>query len=633
MSKDLNKPNNIIWNRVILIAGAFGLIISVLVIANYLQLNRYDPVNIEIIDSLIERLNETPNDEQLREQIREIDLLARKAYFTSQWQIRTGGYLLLIALALIVVAYQMLDLNRRKQVSPNTQTLDIFGMQKRAQQGVLFVGAGVFILAGILILLTNNQLENRFSNRLAESNNDQVQEVAEMVQEEPIIAVTEPIVEEAVIQNDVVEKIAEEPAEPNVKASEKVMESTVYESSTKEESPVVKPIIIESKVSKTTFKQNFSSFRGYGGLGIAYQKNIPTDWDGVSGKNILWKKEIPVQGYNSPIIWGDKLFLSGANESTKEVYCYNRLTGDLIWKKSVSDIEGSPATTPETTDDTGLAASTMATDGKNVFVIFGTGDIAALNMEGKMLWGRNLGVPNNHYGHSSSLYVYKDKLIVQYDQKGDSKVLALNTATGKTIWSMPRQVKVSWASPIIINQDTKPELILAADPFVASYNLDSGKENWKVDCIYGEVGPSAAYTDGIVFALNEYATLAAIKIGANPEVIWEGDMYLSDVPSPVAANGLLIVATSYGAVVCHDAKTGDILWEQEFGNNIYASPIVVGELVYLLDMKGIMHIFKMSKDFEKVGAPALGESSVCTPAFADGHIYIRAGKSLYAIGK
>jgi len=133
--------------------------------------------------------------------------------------------------------------------------------------------------------------------------------------------------------------------------------------------------------------------------------------------------------------------------------------------------------------------------------------------------------------------------------------------------------------------------------------------------------------------LNEYATLVAIKIGANPEVLWEGDMYLSDVPSPVAANGLLVIATSYGAVVCHDAKTGDILWEQEFGNNIYASPILVNDLVYMLDMKGIMHIFKMSKSFKKIAAPALGESSVCTPAFANGHIYIRAGNNLYAIGK
>ena len=607
MSEEPNIPNNLIWKRTALIAAVFGFIISILVIANYFQLNRYDPVNIEVINSLVERLNDNPNDALLRQQVREIDLLARKAYFTNQWQIRTGGYLLLIAFGVIVVAFQMLDLNKRKQVEPNTQTLNVFGMQKRAQRGIIIVGASIFAFAGILILLTNNQLENRFTNRLAANNEVAATEIEETVQAEQ----TQTIIEETKTEEIAVE----------------------FEPITEKIEVKAKPVKAVNKTAKNPFKQNFSSFRGYGGLGISNHKNVPTDWDGASGKNIKWKAAIPVHGYNSPIIWKDKLFLSGANDKVKEVYCYNRLTGTLLWQKAISGIEGSPATTPKTTDDTGLAAPTMATDGKSVFAIFGTGDIVALSIDGKKIWGRNLGVPQNHYGHSSSLYTYKDKLIVQYDQKGGSKVLALNTTTGETVWSTPRQVKVSWASPIIINQETKPELILAADPFVASYNPDSGKENWKLDCIYGEVGPSAAYADGIVFALNEYATLVAIKIGANPEVLWEGDMYLSDVPSPVAANGLLVIATSYGAVVCHDAKTGDILWEQEFGNNIYASPILVNDLVYMLDMKGIMHIFKMSKSFKKIAAPALGESSVCTPAFANGHIYIRAGNNLYAIGK
>ena len=254
-------------------------------------------------------------------------------------------------------------------------------------------------------------------------------------------------------------------------------------------------------------------------------------------------------------------------------------------------------------------------------------------MEGKQVWGRNLGVTGNHYGHSSSIMLYQNVLILQYDTKSSPKLMGLSVSTGKTIWSATRNVKISWASPVIVYTGKQTEVLIAADPFVSSYNPYTGKENWKIDCIFGEVGPSVAYADGVVYAVNEYAKLAAIKIGEKPEILWENDEYLSDVPSPVATKSLLFLPTSYGAVVCYDAKTGEKYWEKEFDNGFYSSPILVEGKIYLMDMKGIMHIFSASKKYISIGQSPIGEDGMTTPAFADGKIYIRGNKHLFCIGK
>jgi glucose dehydrogenase len=212
-------------------------------------------------------------------------------------------------------------------------------------------------------------------------------------------------------------------------------------------------------------------------------------------------------------------------------------------------------------------------------------------------------------------------------------VLALSSATGDEVWSTPRKVKISWSSPILVNTGSRSELMLIADPSVASYDPATGKQLWSIDCMSGEVGPSLAYADGVVFALNEYASLIAIKAGDTPEKLWEDSEYLSDVPSPVATEKYLFVVTSYGTVVCCDSKNGTKYWTKDFENGFYSSPIIAEGKIYLMDKQGVMRIFNADKTFISVGEAKLGEKSVCTPAFANGRIYIRGDKNLYCIGK
>jgi outer membrane protein assembly factor BamB len=211
--------------------------------------------------------------------------------------------------------------------------------------------------------------------------------------------------------------------------------------------------------------------------------------------------------------------------------------------------------------------------------------------------------------------------------------MALSNTTGEIIWSTPRKVKISWASPVVAFTGTRTELMLVSEPYVASYNPDNGQELWKLDCVSGEVAPSLAYSKGIVFSENDNSKLTAIRIGEQPEVLWEHTDFLSDVPSPVATDKYLFLVTGYGTVVCYNALTGIKYWEHDFNKDVFSSPVIAEEKVYLLDRDGMMHIFKADKEYASAGESNLGEKTVATPAFSNGHIYIRGVRNLYCIGK
>jgi outer membrane protein assembly factor BamB len=563
-SENLAQPkNHEIWfpllRKVVIITGVFAVIMSILMIANYIQTTSIEPLNNQALNQLMLKLQKDPDNQALKEQIRALDLLARKAYFTNKWQIRTGSFILFTAIIIMIVSLKLL--NARKTKFPDLATTPSPNMSWEekilARKSIMYSGIGLFILALLSGLLTQSQMTALGSDGSQSSGG----------------------------------------------------------------------------ISMEQIRQNWNGFRGPGGLGVAYQEDVPTQWDGISGENILWKLELPKPGYNSPIVWESKLFLSGADKTGQEVYCVDTETGNIVWKKELNNVAGTPAKKPKVTKDTGYAAPTMTTDGKNVYVLFATGDIAALDFDGNEVWSKNLGVPDNHYGHSSSLILYQNMLLIQYDHNDGQYLIALRSSNGDQVYKTERsEVQISWASPILIDNGDQPEIVLNSSPFVVSYNPLNGQELWRVDCMYGEVGPSPAYSNQTVFAVNDMAILAAITPGAEPKIIWEYDEDLSEASSPVAAGDLLFLATGFGPVSCFDVKTGEQYWMHEFDEGFYSSPIVANNLVYLIDKKGVTHIFKADKQFELVGQPELGEKAVTIPAFMPGRIYIRGNKHLYCIG-
>lgn len=606
--------------NIAIVSGIFCITVALLLLLNFLQMSKNDPTDSKVIEALVERLKQEPNNDALKMEIRNFDLLARKAYFNSEWQVKTGAYLLLFGAIVLAFSLRIFYSLKAKIDVPDTQHENEIASRILAQKGIIIVGAVVLALAFGASLLTVNQLKYYdVGDKLTSTN---------PTPEEEGIEVIEVGKNPASVVGESAEATTSEPKNQTEKASGEVAENTNSEVKSDES----KPATSGSTNFLAEIRKNSNSFRGPLSQGVSFSKNIPTKWDGGDGTNILWKSPIPKKGFNSPIIWGDKIFLAGADAASREVYCFNRADGKLLWTGKADNIQGSPSTMPKVSEDTGLSAPTMTTDGKRVFAIFATGDVIAFDMDGKRVWARNIGVPDNHYGHSSSLITWANKLFIQFDTNKGGKLIALDVATGNTVWETVRKCKISWASPVLAEVDGKYQVVLTADPIVAGYDVETGKELWTVDCMMGEVGPSVAYSDGIVVAANEYARMVAIDIRTQ-KTLWENDEYLPEASSPVAYKGLLFIATSYGVFVCYDLKTGEKYWENDFGTTVYSSPTIADGKVFLMDNDGTMHIYEASKEMKLISENSLGEKSGPTPAYADGHIYLRGTNDLYCIGK
>ena len=618
-----------ISRNIAVIAGIFCTGVAILLLLNFWQVSKSDPIESKALEALVQRLKQEPNNEELKEEIRNFDLLARKAYFNSEWQLKTGAYLILFGAVVLALALRVYYSAKSKIDEPDEKLENEIASRILAQKGIIIVGAVVMVLAVVVSFASVNYLKEYDSEALVADTEPGPDEGIEVIEvgKSPASVAEETNNESSPANegsgNGDQTATAENPAgEQNDQPAE----------NTSEEKAKPKPASSSATLTVNSIKANSNSLRGPFGQGVSYAKNIPTEWNGTDGTNVLWKSPVPKMGFNSPVIWGDKVFVAGADATSREVYCYDRNTGKLLWTGVANNIQGSPTAMPRVSSDTGLSAPTLTTDGKAVFAIFATGDIIAFDMTGKRLWARNLGVPNNHYGHSSSLITWAGKVYVQYDTNSGGRLLALNCENGETVWDKKREAKISWASPVLAEINGKYQVLLTADPIVAGYDSETGDEMWKVECMMGEVGPSVAFSDGLVFAANEYARLVAIDPKTS-SVVWENDEYLPEASSPLAYNGLLIVCTSYGVIACYDAKTGEMYWEDDAGSTIYSSPVTDDGKLFIMDNDGVMRVYEMSKNLKKISENELGENSGPTPAFADGRIYIRGEKNLYCIGK
>ncbi len=619
-----NKEKINISLSVAAISAIIALLISAVMLINYWQISSNDPLENEALKILVQKTFQDPADIQLKESVRNLDLMARKAFFTSKWQIKMGSYLLLLATIILVVSLRIYFATVKQLPIPEKNTRNDYLISIITRKWIIVV-ASLFIIfslgAGYLSKSSINSYSPETNNQITDVSEDDDVPVIEVVEMEDVIEVEIDSIETIVNTDSINTKVIAVETNEEDTTSVAEIQDTIVE------------ISIPKYPTASEIAANFASFRGPWGNSISTHKSIPTNWDGASKKNVLWKVAISKHGYNSPVIWGDKLFLAGGDKTSRIVYCLNRNTGAIIWQKEVLNVPGSTGKMPKTTDDTGLSAASVSTDGRRVYSIFANGDLISFDMDGNQLWAKSLGIPDNHYGHSSSLISWNDKLFVQYDSNKGGKLYAFNVETGDIVWQVIRKCKISWASPTIALINGKRQLILASNPIVAGYNLVDGKELWSLDCMYGEVGPSPAYGSGLIFAANEYAKLVAIDPSDNYKIKWEDDEYLPEVSSPVVYNDLLFIATSYGVLVCYDAIAGTKLWEKEYSSGFYSSPIIADGKLYAIDMAGVTHIISPAKEFKLIAEPKLGEKIVTTPAFSDGRIYIRSEKYLYCIGK
>ena len=402
----------------------------------------------------------------------------------------------------------------------------------------------------------------------------------------------------------------------------------------------------EEKLGKT--RPEWPRFRGPGGLGRAADADPPTAWNGKGSKtsNILWKSPIPRAGHSSPVVWGDRIFITGydAEAHKGEVYCYDASKGVLAWRKRI-DIE-TPADQSALDvlyDDAVGAASTMATDGTLAFAIFSNGDLAALDFDGRLVWSKHLGLPRSTYGFAASLALYKKLLIVQFDELPEtegvfrSRLCAFDTATGKVAWRQKRPVTDSWTSPIVIDTGKGSQIVTVANPWVIAYDPSDGSEIWRVAMEGPDQAPSPTFGGGLVFSIVPNYDMFAIRPDGKGDVsdthiAWVVDQDIPEVSSP-AANDELIFLLCDGFATCHDIDDGKRLWEKELDSGFQSSPTIVGDRLYLLGTEGTMFILAAKEEYAEIGRAELGERSTCSPAFVGDRIYIRGEKHLFCIGE
>jgi outer membrane protein assembly factor BamB len=378
---------------------------------------------------------------------------------------------------------------------------------------------------------------------------------------------------------------------------------------------------------------NYPFFRGEGNRGIAGGTGFPTEWNGPEGRNIKWKIAVPKPGQNSPVIWGDRLFLTGAVNSECEVYCIDKNTGEILWTGSATGFPGSSAAVPESDSDAGMAVPTAAVSENAVCAIFGNGNLVCFDHDGKLKWAKNIGVPVSTYAYSASLVIFDKLLLVQYDSQDKITLSGYELNTGDQKWETPRPGRPVNSSPVLATFDGQPQILINGNPNVSSYDPVEGKELWSLPGVSGDVATSLAVNSTMVYAVADYFNIVALKPGSNGSTVWEDNTFTPDVSSPVADDNFLFVSTGNGDAACYNSQTGDTLWSHYFEEPFYASPIICDNKVWMLDRTGTMHIVEAGSEFKLISTSPLGEKTDCTPAFSEKKIYLRGKANLYCIAE
>ncbi|MBI1371389.1 MAG: PQQ-binding-like beta-propeller repeat protein [Phycisphaera sp.] len=390
--------------------------------------------------------------------------------------------------------------------------------------------------------------------------------------------------------------------------------------------------------------EDWPGWRGPRGDGTVTETRVPLHWTGE--KNVKWKTAIPGIGHSSPIVVGDRIFLVTAIEDTNErlLYCLNR-QGEIVWKQTVLT-----ASFEHIHKLNSRASSTPVSDGQRVYVSFLDGDqmyIAAYDFDGQRLWETHPGPFKSVHGYCSSPILWKDTLVVNGDHDGDAYIVALDRATGKTVWKTDRPNKTrSYCTPIIRNIAGRNQMMLSGSKCVASFDPDTGRQWWIIDGPTEQYVASLVWNGDLVFLTCGFPEQHVMGIRADGEgnvtrthVAWHHKTNdAAYVPSPIAVGDYFICPDDFGTVTCYKAATGEVMWSEKLARHYAASTILANGLVYLLadqgverGEEGVMTVIKPGPKLEIVTTNVLGEPCYASPAVSEGQLFLRSDKHLFCI--
>ncbi|SVA57267.1 uncharacterized protein METZ01_LOCUS110121 [marine metagenome] len=402
--------------------------------------------------------------------------------------------------------------------------------------------------------------------------------------------------------------------------------------------------------------ENWPGWRGPSGDGVSAGKGIPTKWS--STENIAWKIAVPGEGHSSPIVWGDKVFLtSSLTEKNKRILlCIDRLSGQTVWQR---DVVQSP---PETVHRLNSRASgTPATDGKQVYVTFmrAEGDeviapnvgserlitpgkiiVAAYDLDGNEKWKTNVGDFLSAHGFNTCPVLFEDLVILNGDHDGNAYLVALDRQSGRQRWRTRRENKTrSYVTPIIRKIDGITQMILSGSLCIASYDPRNGKRHWIVDGPTEQFVASMVYDGKYVFATGGYPErhTLAIRPGGkgnvtDTHIAWRTTRGAAYVPSPIISGRYLLMVADSGIASCFEARTGKRHWMERLPGGHSPSPVSADGLVYFVSDRGVTTIIRPSETFAVIAKNELGEPVSASPAISQGQIFLRTHQHLYCIG-
>ena len=402
--------------------------------------------------------------------------------------------------------------------------------------------------------------------------------------------------------------------------------------------------------------ENWPGWRGPSGDGVSAGKGIPTKWS--STENIAWKIAVPGEGHSSPIVWGDKVFLtSSLTEKNKRILlCIDRLSGQTVWQR---DVVQSP---PETVHRLNSRASgTPATDGKQVYVTFmrAEGDeviapnvgserlitpgkiiVAAYDLDGNEKWKTNVGDFVSAHGFNTCPVLFEDFVILNGDHDGDAYLVALDRQSGRERWRTQRENKTrSYVTPIIRKIDGITQMILSGSLCIASYDPRNGKRHWIVDGPTEQFVASMVYDGKYVFATGGYPErhTLAIRPGGkgnvtDTHIAWRTTRGAAYVPSPIISGRYLLMVADSGIASCFEARTGKRHWMERLPGGHSPSPVSADGLVYFVSDQGVTTVIRPSETFAVIAKNELGEPVSASPAISQGQIFLRTHQNLYCIG-
>ena len=402
-------------------------------------------------------------------------------------------------------------------------------------------------------------------------------------------------------------------------------------------------------VSLTAMAEDWPGWRGPTHQGISTEKNLPTQWSAT--ENVAWKTPIAGQGWSSPIVFGDRVFLTATSPDGVKcrVVCLDRVRGNILWDKEV--FEQTPKNKAEKNS---YATPTPCTDGKRICAVFGDGSFVALDYDGQVVWLNREQEFYSQHGLGTSPILYGDLLLMARDgsSEGEDKklgwqrpwdkgvLLALDKETGRIRWKGPRgQSRIAHVVPNVFRDGDQAQIVSGAGDVVQGFDPTSGRRLWSVKSEGEGVVPSIVVGGGLVFATSGFGdpTIRAIRPGTpeNPaaaKVVWEWKKAVPMIPSFVYAGGLLFAINESGVAQCFDAPTGKLLWQQRIGGQHSASPIWADGAVYFLSESGESSIIEAGRQYKLIAKNSLGEKCQASYAVSRGQIFIRTERNLYCIG-